>query len=141
MDKKIITVQIPEDISIEHFDKPVDKLIEYLNNLKNKYSGDFTNLRLDVDRYYEECEIVLYGDRPETNAEYTTRIEKERKAAERKRLAKERKEFKKRQEEMTKGVKKKEDEFKSAFGIPKTVDLNQLKSGLKEFFDEIKDAQ
>jgi hypothetical protein len=141
MTKKILQVQIPESIDTYFFDDTLDNIAEKLQALKNKYQGDFTNLRISVDVDCDNIDMTLHGEREETNAEYTDRIKKEQKAAERKRLIKERKEFKKRQEEMAKGARQKEDEFKSAFGIPKTVDLKQLKSGLKEFFDEIKDAQ
>jgi hypothetical protein len=141
MTKKILQVQIPESIDVYFFNDTLDNIAKKLQALKDKYQGDFSKLRMSVDYDYDNMDMTLHGEREETNAEYTDRTNKERKAAERKRLAKERREFKKRQEELAKGDRKKEDEFKSAFGIPKDVDLKQLKSGLKEFFEKAKDAK
>lgn len=54
---------------------PLDDVIENLQELKEKHSKNFTNLRIDISIYDDgECEMVLFGEREETPGEVKNRL-------------------------------------------------------------------
>jgi hypothetical protein len=53
---------------------PLDEVIENLQNLKEEYSKDFKDLRIDIDSYEDgDYSIQLIGFREETQIEADTR--------------------------------------------------------------------
>ena len=55
----------------------LDKAIEYLKDLKRKYS-QYENLRFDVDCDWDSRQLNLWGEIDETDAEYEARINREK---------------------------------------------------------------
>ena len=57
---------------------PLDEVIENLQELKEKHSKNFTNLRIDISIYDDgDCEMVLFGEREETPGEVKNRLSQE----------------------------------------------------------------
>jgi uncharacterized protein YbaP (TraB family) len=57
---------------------PLDEVIENLQELKEKHSKKFTNLRIDISIYDNgDCEMVLFGEREETPGEVKNRLSQE----------------------------------------------------------------
>ena len=53
-------------------------LRSYLQELKEKHSKNFTNLRIDISIYDDgDCEMVLFGEREETPGEVKNRLSQE----------------------------------------------------------------
>ena len=54
---------------------PLDDVIDNLQELKEKHSKNFTNLRIDISIYDDgDCEMVLFGEREETPGEVKNRL-------------------------------------------------------------------
>lgn len=57
---------------------PLDEVIDNLQELKEKHSKNFTNLRIDISIYDDgDCEMVLFGEREETPNEVKYRLSQE----------------------------------------------------------------
>lgn len=57
---------------------PLDDVIDNLQELKEKHSKNFTNLRIDISIYDDgDCEMVLFGEREETPGEVKNRLSQE----------------------------------------------------------------
>lgn len=57
---------------------PLDEVIDNLQELKEKHSKNFTNLRIDISIYDDgDCEMVLFGEREETPGEVKNRLSQE----------------------------------------------------------------
>ena len=76
--KKKKTDLIAGAVDYKITNQPIDKVISYLQELKEKYSSH--NLYLEVSHYDDFVEISVYGDREETDEEYEIRIQKETKS-------------------------------------------------------------
>lgn len=74
----LVRVIIEEDLGLSW--ATLAKAIENLQNLRDKYEGLFSNLRIDSEpnKYEEGYHLVLVGERPKTDDE--KRREKEREA-------------------------------------------------------------
>jgi hypothetical protein len=55
----------------------LDKAIEYLKDLKGKYS-QYENLHFDVDYDWDSKQLYLWGEIDETDAEYEARLGREK---------------------------------------------------------------
>ena len=65
---------------------PLDEVIENLQELKEKHSKNFTNLRIDISIYDDgDCNMELLGEREETPLEAARRISEEEASAKRQR--------------------------------------------------------
>lgn len=54
---------------------PLDDVIDNLQELKEKHSKNFTDLRIDISIYDDgDCEMVLSGKREETPGEVKNRL-------------------------------------------------------------------
>jgi len=50
------------------------EVIEYINNLADKYNSQYESLEFQIDD--DKCEVLIYGKRPETDEEYAARIDR-----------------------------------------------------------------
>lgn len=75
MSKKQITIILENSVDIKY--SLLDKVIDRLQKLKEKYEKEYNDLYLD-EEYIDEVEsIVLKGNRLETNKEYQNRLKQE----------------------------------------------------------------
>lgn len=69
-----------KEVIVDHYlsyslEGPLDDVIENLQELKEKHSKNFTNLRIDISIYDDgDCEMVLFGEREETPGEVKNRL-------------------------------------------------------------------
>lgn len=91
-EKKTIKVSL-EEFDRWNFEGSLDSVIEMLKQYEDKYSAEYSNLKLvyEYGKYDDgdsSCYHALYGYREETDKEYAKRISMEAKAKERKKLDK-----------------------------------------------------
>jgi hypothetical protein len=81
MKKQLAGITIVGNLS-ERLQGPIDKAIEYLEDLKT--TCEFTDLYLELDysHWSDDTPLVLKGSRSETDAEYKTRLAREKKLKE-----------------------------------------------------------
>lgn len=89
--KQTLTVKISDrEVSFDfaYFEGPINDVIEYLSKAKSKaMSLGYTDLLISIDESYDGTSAYLYGTREETDEEYKTRINKDRKIREAKKAA------------------------------------------------------
>lgn len=91
--KKDIKQEIRYGIDFEDVEGDIDCVIKRLAEIKKYYeSKGYTKLRIEVDRWYSDTEIKLYGIRLETDKEQATRLKNEKAAREKKRAQKKKQE-------------------------------------------------
>jgi hypothetical protein len=84
--------ELLKDLDVYAFDGNLEDVIDRLYDFRQTFSDQgFTNLRIDVSRWYEDVDVRLYGDRPETDKEMKNRIDNEIRQAAKKAAAAKRK--------------------------------------------------
>ena len=118
-EKRMLTVEINDEYH-EFMTGHLDHLIDSLNKLRNQYSNQYNNLRFELSNEF----YILYGDRLETDSEFSERLEAERIIQEQREKTKKRKLHKKLEEKERK--ERKLNEIKRIFNIDENVDREEL---------------
>lgn len=84
---KIMKAVALRDLDLDTFDGDIDDIIERLKQFKTGYP-DHTDFCISACLVWDSVEISLVGSRLETDAEYSQRLERERKQKERSQKAK-----------------------------------------------------
>lgn len=97
-DRKTITDRI-NLISLRDIDGPIDDVIERLQKVKRTgFEQGYRNICIEQDHYDEYDEIIITGDRAETDEEMNKRIANNKKKREKTKLLKKQKEQQEREE-------------------------------------------
>lgn len=76
--REIVPVATHSDIQDLLFGEPIEKVIESLNDLRTLAGiKGWRNLSIDMDWNYDDYTLNLFGERLETDAEYSVRMKKE----------------------------------------------------------------
>ncbi len=73
-----------QTVSIYDLDGKLTDIISLLQGFMNEVYPSFTNLRLEVDWYYDDLTITLFGDRAKTSEELAAEKTKAQAAREKK---------------------------------------------------------
>lgn len=97
MKKRIKTEELMS-FDIDQFNGSLDRLIEWLESLEDEFN-EYSNLRIDSYRFYDEVEIRLVGERLETDEEFEKRKKRAEKAKETREKRRKKEEEKREKEE------------------------------------------
>lgn len=75
--EKMIKTDIIRNINIYDLEGTIPEIIDFLEEIQEKESGDYSNVRLRVDSWYDDVNYELIGDRVETDVEYEKRMAEE----------------------------------------------------------------
>jgi hypothetical protein len=124
--KKYIEEEI-ERLHLPLFEGDIDDIIRQLSSLKEQYNT-YSKHNLEIYENYSDATLSLYGERLETDEEYSKRIALEKKRDKSKASYKLKKEA---QEKLRKEHNDKFKQIREAFNLPPELDLRTLKNALE----------